>query len=117
MDPNARVCDAYNGVVGFALYGQRYLAALRRELTSIMKQISYNLRQPGWIDVNENRLIRQGYYQVLSTSVGLRPNRLNDLLDPRPEIDSIAAKLDFAATDAIHVQQVVNQTDHLGNLA
>ncbi len=92
-------------------------AAFGAVLGGIVQQVGKDLGQPGEVGVQPDRVLRQIDVQLVAELVDMRLGDLNRATQDLAQVDRVGLQLDIAAGDARHVHQVVDQADHLLDLA
>ena len=115
-DADAVVPHAHDHLRAFVGDRQPDVAAPVGELARVVEQVADHLRQPRGVGAQIERLRRQRHRQLVVQAAVPRARRLDGLLDDRPELDGLLAKLELAARDAAEVEQVVDQARQLAHL-
>ena len=116
-DPDATVRNADERFVSFALNAQADAAALLGVLGRVRQQIAENLHQslPVAHDVQLAFTVLE--LQAMPPSVEGRAGRLDGVVDHVCQDDAFSRELDLAGREARDVEQVVDETDEVAQLA
>ena len=86
-------------------------------LAGVVEEITEHLGQTNGIGVEINRLVGQHHFNRLLIALGKRPAGFDGVPDDGREIHACLAKLQLVAGDAADIEQVVDQADHVRQLA
>ena len=84
---------------------------------AVVEQVGKHLRQPRAIGMDVDRLVWRRHLQRLPTEREEGHGGLDRVADGAGQIHGLGPHLHLARRDARHVQQVVDQPDHLRHLA
>ena len=85
-------------------------------LRGVVEEVGENLPEPGRVGVEVDWLRWQFHDQCVAAGVDDGAARFHGVVQHRCEFDPLLAELQFPATDATHVEQVVDEVDHLCEL-
>ena len=83
----------------------------------IREQVFHNLNQPVTVSIDWNGLLRQVHAQLLVLALDHGPHRLDRIEHLLAQHQTLAAQLDLALGDARDIEQVIDQSGHVPQLA
>ena len=87
-----------------------------RVLARVVEQVTEHLSEPSGIGLQPDRLGRQLHPELVAERLGERAGRFDRLLNRGRELDAARPQLEAVVRDAVQVEQIVDQPNHLPEL-
>jgi hypothetical protein len=114
---DARITHRHDHFVGILRCAKPDVPAAIHVFRRIVQKIRQHLRKPGGVGVEVDRLRRQGNGQLVAGCLDRRTRSVERAIDRRGELDAFLAQGQLSPADATYVEQVVDDPDHLSELA
>ncbi len=114
---DAAVLDRHAHLRTLALHRELDRAARPRVLAAVVQQVAEHLRQARRIGFDIDRFVGQRHAQGVLSGLGQRPRCFQRLLQHRGQLDRLRAQFEPVVRDAVQVEQVVDQSHQLRQLA
>ena len=110
LDADTGVADADGDPRALALGRHRHVPPWVGVLARVREEVGEHLREPPGIHADRVPAARHGHGQVMAALLEQRARHLDGARDDVGDLDARGRELDFAAGDARHVEQVVDET-------
>ena len=115
--PTPGILHGYQHVTIVQLGGHRDMSSRLGVLAGVVEQIAECLSEPHRIGIEIYGRDGQRHGQFVPGGLHCRAAGFNRLMDSRRQVDRLAAKLNLTLAYAVHVQEIIHQTDHLTDLS